>query len=87
MSIGATRYFLNFIDDFSRKIWAENKVLAWFKEWKTLVERQLEHIMKVLRTDNDGRYILKAFDDFLSKYDITWQTSSPYTSQENGMAE
>ena len=43
-SIGGARYFLTFIDDFSRKIWmyvlkSKSEVLARFKEWKTLVER------------------------------------------------
>ena len=44
---------------------AKSKVLAKLKEWKTLVERQSEHKVKVLRMDNDGEYVSKAFDDFL----------------------
>ena len=91
-SIGGARYFLTFIDDFSRKIWvyvlkSKSEVLARFKEWKTLVERQSEHVVKVLRTDNGGEYISKAFDDFLSKHGIARQNSSPYTPQQNGVAE
>ena len=73
MSIGGARYFLIFIDDFSCKIWvyvfkAKIEVLVRFQEWRTLVERQLDHIMKVPRTRNGRDYILKAFNDFLSKY-------------------
>jgi len=91
-SIGGARYFLTFIDDFSCKIWvyvlkSKKEVLARFKGWKTLVERQSEHVVKVLRTDNGGEYVSKVFDDFLSKHDIARQNSSPYTPQQNGVAE
>jgi transposase InsO family protein len=43
--------------------------------------------VEVFRSDNNGEYISKAFDDFLSKYGITRQTSSPCTPQQNGVAE
>jgi transposase InsO family protein len=90
-SIGGARYFLTFIDDFSSKIWvyvlkSKSEVLARFKEWKTLVERQSKHVVKVLRSDNGGEYISKAFVDFLSQHGIARQTSSRYTLQQNGVA-
>ena len=66
---------------------AKNEVLERFKEWKTLVERQLEHVMKVLKTVNGGEYVSKVFDDFLSKHSIARQTSSPYMPQQNSMAK
>ena len=71
-SIKGARYFLTFIDNFSCKSWvyvfkSKNDLLARFKEWKTLVERQLEYIVKVLRTDHSGEYTSKAFDDFLKQ--------------------
>ena len=92
ISIGGARYFLTFIDDFLRNIWvyvlkAKRKVLARFKEWKTLVGRQLEHVVKVLRMDSGGENVSKAFDDFWSKHGIAWQTSSPYMPQQNGVVE
>ena len=49
--------------------------------------KTIEHVVKVLRTDNGGEYISKAFDDFLSKNGIARQNSSPYTPQQNGVAE
>ena len=78
------RYFLTFIDDYLRKIWvyvlkAKNEVLARFEEWKTLVERQSKHVVKVLRMDNGREYVSKAFDYFLSKHGIVRQKISPYT--------
>ena len=91
-SIGGTRYFITFIDDFPRNIWvyvlkSKNKVLARFKEWKTLVKRQSEHVVKFLKTDNGTEYVSKAFDNFLTKHGIARQNSSPYTLQQNGVAE
>ena len=82
-SMGGARYFLTFIDGFLRKIWvyvlkSKNKVLARFKEWKTLVKRQSEHVVKIFRTDNAREYVSKAFDDFLSKRGIVRLTSLPY---------
>lgn len=64
-SIRGARYFLTFIDKFSCKTWvyvlkAKNKVVR-FKKWKTLVERQSEHEMTVLRTNSGGERLLMIF--------------------------
>lgn len=92
VSLGGARYFLTFIDDYSRKVWVyvlkcKSEVLPRFKEWKSLVEKQSEHKVKVLRSDNGGEYTGKAFDEFLSKHGIARNTSAPYTPQQNGVAE
>ena len=92
LSIGGARYFLTFIDDFTRKVWVyalktKNEVLERFKAWKTLVERQSDHNIKVFRSDNGGEFTSKAFDDVLRKDGIQRQTSAPYTPQQNGVAE
>lgn len=92
LSLGGTRYFLTFIDDFSRKIWvlplkAKNEVLEKFKAWKTLVERQSELKLKVFRSDNGGEFTSKLFDEVLRRDGIERQTSAPYTPQQNGVAE
>lgn len=66
---------------------AKNEMLARFNEWKTLVVKQSEQVMKVLKMDNDKKFVSKSFDNFLRKHDIAWQTSSPYTTQQNRVAE
>jgi len=91
-SFGGAKYFLTFIDDFSRKVWVyvlklKSEVLGRFKEWKALVENQSGHKVKVLRSDNGGEYTSKAFDDFLRMHGIARNTSAPYTPQQNGVAE
>ena len=91
-SIGGARYFLTFIDDFSRKIWVymlkyKSEVFGRFETWKALVEAQSECKVKVLRSDNGGEYVSKAFEEYLKAHGIEHHTSAPYTPQQNGVAE
>ena len=83
--VGDPRSFLTFIDDVLRKIWvyvlkSKSEVLTKFNKCKTLVKRQLEHVVKVT---NGEEYITKAFNDFLSKHGLARQNLSPYTLQQN----
>ena len=44
-SLGGARYFVTFIDDFSRKVWVfflkhKSEVFEKFKSWKARVEKQ-----------------------------------------------
>ncbi len=77
-SLGGARYFVTYIDDFSRKVWV---YLEKFKEFKALVETQSEHKIKVFRSDNGGEYISKGFEHFLRAHGIEKQTSTPYRPQ------
>ena len=91
-SIGGSRYFLTFIDDFSCKIWVymlkcKSEVFGRFETWKALVEAQAECKVKVLRSDNGGEYVSKAFEEYLKAHGIEHHTSAPYTPQQNGVAE
>jgi len=52
-SLGGTRYFVTFIDDFSRKthvylLKAKGEVFDKFKEYKALVENQIGMNIKTL---------------------------------------
>jgi hypothetical protein len=54
-------YYVLFIDDFSRNTWIyflmkKSEVFDRFKEFKALVDNQIEKIIKVLRTDNGGEF-------------------------------
>jgi transposase InsO family protein len=91
-SLGGARYFVTYIDDFSRKVWvyllkSKGECLEKFKEFKALVETQSEHKIKVFRSDNGGEYISKGFKGFLKAHDIEKQTFTPYRPQQNGVAE
>jgi transposase InsO family protein len=91
-SHGGVRYFLTFIVNFSRKIHvyflkAKAKVFEKFKQYKALVENEIGHKIKVLRSDNGGEYVSKKFDTFLVECEIQQQTSVPYSPQQNGVTE
>lgn len=61
------RYFLYFIDDFSRKVWvyilkSKDKSFAKFKEWKALIETYTGRKIKRLITDNGLEFCSEEFD-------------------------
>ena len=58
-----------------------------FKEFKVLVENQTKKKIKVLRIDNGGEFCSKEFEEFCKKCGTTRHKSSPYTPQQNGVAE
>lgn len=91
-SIGGKRYFLTFIDDYSRKLFvyflkSKDETFDKFREFKAMVETQTERKIKILRSDNGGEYVNKEMQDFLQKCGIVNQTTIPHTPEQNGMAE
>ena len=82
-SIGGKRYFVSFIDDFSRccaVYFLKNKseVFEKFKEFEATVTNECEQNIGTLRTDNGGEYMSKEFEAYLKSKGITHQlTSSP----------
>jgi hypothetical protein len=61
-SMGGAKYFVTFIDDFSRKVVVyvlkvKHQVLSVFKQFQVSVERETEKKIKCIRTDNGGEYI------------------------------
>jgi hypothetical protein len=69
-SHGGARYFVTFIDDFSRKthvylLKAKGEVFDKFKAYKASVENQTSMKIKTLRSDNEGEFVSKKFDNFL----------------------
>ena len=91
-SLGKSVYYVSFVDDFSRNTWIyfltkKSEVFDKFKEFKALVENQIEKKIKVLRTDNGGEFCKKEFEEFCKKCGIALQKNTPYTPQKNGVAE
>jgi len=55
-SVGSNKYFLTFVDDFSRKTWIyllknKDEVFHCFKIFKTFVERESGRQIKMVRSD------------------------------------
>ena len=91
-SMGGAKYFVTFIDDFSRKVWAypiklKSDVLAVFQRWLALVENQSGYRLKCLRTDNGGEYVSCAFEQLCDERGIKHQLTAPYTPPQIGLAE
>ena len=91
-SKGGSRYFVTFIDDHTRRtfvyfIRSKDQVEKRFREFKSLVENQLQCRIKGLRSDNGGEYISYHLKDVLRQAGIVHETSAPYCPQQNGTAE
>lgn len=91
-SFGGSRYFVQFLDDFSRKVFPypiANKscVFEKFMEFKAMAENETGQKIKVFRTDNGGEYCDGKFEKFLRENGIRHELTAPYTPEQNGMAE
>lgn len=90
LSIGDARYVATFTDDYSRKTFiyflkAKSEVPDRFMDFKAFTENQTGKKIKCVRGDNGTEYQkLKAV---FKKCGILYQTSTPYTPQQNGVAE
>lgn len=91
-SLGGARYFMTLIDDYSKKVFVyflhkKSDAFEKFKEFKSQVEKQLECSIKCLRSDNGLEYMNANFCEFLKAAGIVHQTTTPYTPEQNGVAE
>lgn len=91
-SMGGNKYFVTFIDDFSKKVWVyllnkKSDVFATFKKFKVLVEKQASEVIKVLRTDGGGEYTSDEFKKYYESEGMLHEITPPYTPQHNGTAE
>ncbi|GJR87092.1 retrovirus-related pol polyprotein from transposon TNT 1-94 [Tanacetum coccineum] len=90
-SLGGAKYFVSFIDDYSRRCWVypikkKSDVFEVFKVYKTRVELDSGKKIKCLRTDN-GEYTGDEFDTFCRQEGIKRQFTTAYTPQQNGVVE
>eukprot|EP00253_Pinus_taeda_P027098 PITA_27098 len=65
----------------------KSEVFEKFHYFKTLVEKQCGHYIKVLRIDKGGEYISQDFLCFYRENGIQKQFTAMYTPQQNGVAE
>lgn len=91
-SLGGCRYFLSFVDDFSRKVFvyplkSKGEVFCKFIEFKQRYENETGETIKILRSDNGTEYVNTNFDRFFVKHGIKHERSAPYSPQQNGLAE
>ncbi|GKF48841.1 gag-pol polyprotein [Tanacetum coccineum] len=92
LSLGGAKYFVSFIDDYSRRcrvylIKKKSDVFEVFKVYKARVELDSGKKIKCLRTDNGGEYTGNEFDTFCRQEEIKRQFTTVYTPQPYGVAE
>jgi len=101
LSFGGEKYFITFINDFSRYgyiylLHEKSQAIDALKVFINEVERQLDRKVKILRSDRGGEYYGKydengqcpgPFAKFLESHGICAQYTMPGTPQQNGVAE
>lgn len=91
-SLFGCKYFLTFIDDYSRRVWiyflkTKDEAFQKFEEWKILVENQTQKKLKCLRTDNGLEFCNNLFDKACRDSRVKRHKTCQYTPQQNGVSE
>jgi transposase InsO family protein len=91
-SLGGKKYFITFIDDFSRvmvvrTIAKKSEAFESFLTFKAWAENLTGHRIKKFRSDGGGEYCSRQFDALLKQQGIARQRTPPYTPEHNGVAE
>jgi len=86
-SVGGNRYFITFIDDYSRMCWVyflrnKSDTLNVFKKFKAFVELQSGYKLKKLRSDRGGEYTSNEFQKFCVKQGMEAADSCILSSTE-----
>ena len=91
-SFGGQKYFVTFIDDFSRCcavyfMKQKSEVLEKFKEFEAITTNESGQRVIKLRTDNGGEYVSQEFETYLKTKGIKHELTVPHSPQQNGVAE
>lgn len=91
-SYSGLHYMMVVVDDFSRYSWVyflenNNEALTYFMQFKMMVEKEFNSILKCLRTNNGGEFLSQEFLRFCEEHGIKRQFTCPNTPQQNGVAE
>ena len=86
------KYYMVFVDDYTRASWtyilkSQKEVLSRVQHFLLEISTQYMTKVRVLRTDNALEFTQKAIEDLCLAHGIVHQTTCPYTSQQNGVAE
>ncbi|MDV3143336.1 MAG: DDE-type integrase/transposase/recombinase, partial [Sweet potato little leaf phytoplasma] len=89
-SIQGFKYYVLFLDDFSRYVWIyplkqKNDTLAAFNHFVALVRTQFDSNIKALQTDNGGEFA--PIHRLCESMGVQLRLTCPHTSQQNGRAE
>lgn len=84
-------YFIIFVHDRSRYTWnyfKRNKsyIVEYFKELKSMVEKQTGNCIKILRSNQGREYKSVEFNQYCKGNGILYKFTMPHTHQNNGVA-
>ena len=90
--IGGSRYFIVFVDDYSRYSWIlhmkhRSKLLQVYFNFAKMVEAKFSNRIKIFWSDNALEYTQYAFQAILHSYGTIHHLIYPGTSQQNGRAK
>ena len=91
-SKGGSKYYVSFIDDYSRFCWIylmkhRSEFFNIYRNFRALVRTQYASTIKCFRCDLGGEYTKTAFCDLLASDGTIHQSSCTDTPQQNGVAE
>ena len=91
-SIGGQKYFVTFIDDYSRCCQVyfmrhKSEVLDKFKEFEAITTNDSGESTGSLRSDNGGEYLSNEFEAYLKSKGIHHEVTVPHSPEQNGVAE
>jgi transposase InsO family protein len=83
-SFGGCKYFLLYVDDFSRITWVyflkqKSEVFEKFKIFRQLVENEVKEKIGTLKTDNGGEFTSNEFNTYCSDNGIRRHLTNFYT--------
>jgi hypothetical protein len=90
--LGGCKYFLLYIDDFSRMTWVyflkqKREAFEKFNIFRQLVENEVKEKMGTLGTNNGGEFTSNEFKTYCTDNGIRRHLINVYTPQQNGVVE
>jgi len=91
-SIRGRRYFVTFIDDYTRCcrvyfIRSKSEVFDKFREFELCVTNECGNSIATLRRDNEGEYLLNDFETYLKSKGMHLELTALYSPAQDGVAE
>ena len=91
-SFGGQKYFVSFIDDYSRCCAVyfmkhKSEVMEKFKEFEASATNESSQKIGKLRTDNGGEYLSQELKAYLKSKGIQHELTVPHSPEQNGVAE